>query len=92
MEVGPKRLELLREVMPTGAAIALLVNPTNPIAETVTSGLQAAARTLGLKLDVLHASTEDDLEMAFASLVRRRASALTHALGHSPSCRGTQRL
>src|ERR1700724_1449825 len=52
VEVGPKRLELLRELVPTATTIALLVNPTNAIAEVQSQDLQAAARTLGLQLYV----------------------------------------
>src|SRR5712692_10043271 len=62
-EVGPKRLEILHELVPTAKVIALLVNPTNPNAETVTRNLQAAARTLGLELHVLHASSERDFDI-----------------------------
>jgi putative ABC transport system substrate-binding protein len=76
LEIGPKRLELLRELVPTATVIALLVNPTNFIAETQSRDLQAAARTLGLQLHVLHASTERDFDTVFATLVQLRASAL----------------
>jgi putative ABC transport system substrate-binding protein len=76
LEVGPKRLELLHELIPTAASIALLVNPTNPNAETLTRDLQAAARTLGPQLHVLHASTERDFDTVFASLARLRADGL----------------
>ena len=74
VEVGPKRLELLHELLPTATVVALLVNPTNPtLAETTSRDMQSAARTLGLELHVLHASTERDLEAVFATLVQRRA-------------------
>ena len=76
VEVGPKRLELAHELVPTATTIALLVNPTNPIAETLSKDLQAAARTLGLQLHVLHASTERDIDDAFATLVQLRAGVL----------------
>jgi putative tryptophan/tyrosine transport system substrate-binding protein len=77
VEVGPKRLELLRELIPKAAIIGLLVNPTNPsLAEPFTRALEAAAVTLGLKLHVLPASTDHDLEPAFATLVQLRADAL----------------
>ena len=76
VEVGPKRLELAHELVPTATAIALLVNPTNPIAETLARDLQAAARTLGLQLQVLHASTERDIDAAFATLIQLRAGVL----------------
>jgi putative ABC transport system substrate-binding protein len=75
-ELGPKRLALLHELVPTATNIALLVNPNNPNAETLSEDAQAAARTLGLKLHVLHASTERDFDTAFATLVQLRAGAL----------------
>src|SRR6266516_1742944 len=57
LEVGQKRLELLHELVPTAGIIALLVNPTSPInAEIASRDAKAAARGLGLKLHVLHAS------------------------------------
>jgi ABC-type uncharacterized transport system substrate-binding protein len=55
VEVGPKRLELLHELLPTATVIAVLENPTSPIAEPFSRALQPAARTLGLQLHVLHA-------------------------------------
>jgi putative ABC transport system substrate-binding protein len=77
VEVGPKRLELLRELLPSVAVVALLVNPASPaIAEPFVRGMQAAARTLGLQLHVLHASTEGDFDTVFATLVQLRAGAL----------------
>src|SRR5450759_2449920 len=67
IEITPKRLELLHELLPTASVMALLVNPTNPtIAEANTKELQAAARTLGLELHVLNATTERDFEAVFA--------------------------
>ena len=60
VEVGPKALEVLHELVPTATVIALLVNPTNPSAEVLSRDLQTAARALGLQLHVLHASTERD--------------------------------
>ena len=77
VEMGPKRLELLRELLPTATIIVLLVNPTNPsLAEPFTRAMKAAASTLGLQLHVLHASTERDFEPVFATLVQLRADAL----------------
>jgi putative ABC transport system substrate-binding protein len=67
VEVGPKRLELLHEVVPTATLIGLLVNPTNPLTEAFLSGQQAAARSLGLAVHVLHASTDRDIDAAFAT-------------------------
>ena len=75
--ITPKRLQLLHELVPTASVVALLVNPANPaIAETSTNELQAAARTLGLELHVLNASTERDLDEAFAKLIQLRAGGL----------------
>jgi putative ABC transport system substrate-binding protein len=77
LELAPKRLELLHELVPTASTIALLVNPTNPIiAETLSRDVQMAARTLGLQLHVLNAGTERDFDTAFATLTQLRANAL----------------
>ena len=77
VEVGPKRLELAHELVPAATIIGLLVNPTSPtLAEPITRNLQEASRTLGLKLHVLHASTEREIEKAFATLLQLRAGAL----------------
>jgi putative ABC transport system substrate-binding protein len=75
-ELGPKRLELLHELVPSASIVALLINPTHPAAETASKDLQAAARTLGLEFHVLHASTEHDFDTAFATLAQVRAGAL----------------
>jgi putative ABC transport system substrate-binding protein len=89
VEIGAKRLEVLHELVPTATMIAGLVNPTNPvIAETETRDLQAAARTLGLTLHMLHASNEQEIDTAFMTLVQVRAGALvigTDALFNSRS-------
>jgi ABC-type uncharacterized transport system substrate-binding protein len=75
--VGPKRLELLHEVLPTATILALLVNPTSPnLADADSKEQQAAAQTLGLKLHVLNASTERDFDTVFATLAELRASGL----------------
>jgi putative ABC transport system substrate-binding protein len=77
VEIGAKRLEVLHELVPTATIIAALFNPTNPvIAETETRDLQAAAHTLGLTLHVLHASSEQEIDTAFRTLVQLRAGAL----------------
>jgi putative ABC transport system substrate-binding protein len=81
VEVGPKRLELAHELSPAASVIALLVNPTNPLAETVSRDLQATARTLGLKLHVLHASSERDFDAVFTAVVQLRAAALVIGSG-----------
>jgi putative ABC transport system substrate-binding protein len=75
-DLTAKRLELLRELVPDATVVAALVNPASPAAETIVTGVQAAARTLGLKLHVLHASTELDFDTGFATLVKLRIGAL----------------
>jgi ABC-type uncharacterized transport system substrate-binding protein len=75
-----KRLELLHELVPTANVMAALVNPANPtLAETNSKELQAAARTLGLELHVLNASTERDFDGVFAKLIQLRAGGLVIA-------------
>jgi putative ABC transport system substrate-binding protein len=74
--IEAKQLEYLHELSPAATVIFLLVNPTNPNAETIVRDLQAAAVSLGLQLHVLNASTESDLDVVFATLVRLRAGAL----------------
>jgi putative ABC transport system substrate-binding protein len=71
-----KLLELLHEVVPKATKIALLLNPTNPNSETESRSLQVAARTLGLQLNVLSASTEREIDAAFATLRQQRADGL----------------
>jgi putative tryptophan/tyrosine transport system substrate-binding protein len=76
VEVGPKRLELLRELIPTPDAVAFLVNPRNPTAEPQLKNLQAAAQALGMQLHVLQASTERDFETVIATVRQLRAGGL----------------
>jgi putative ABC transport system substrate-binding protein len=77
LEIAPKRLQLLHELVPTASVIALLVNSANPnLAEATSTELQAAARTLGLQLHILNASTERDFDVAFAKLIQLRAGGL----------------
>jgi putative ABC transport system substrate-binding protein len=76
VEIVPKMLELLHEVFPAATTMAALVNPTNPNADTWSTGLQVAARTLGLELNVLRASTDRDIDQAFATLIPLRVGGL----------------
>ena len=77
VEVGPKRLELLRELIPTASRIALLINPSSPnLAEPFMRAMTTAASALGLQLQVLQASTEQDFDGVFAALAQSRANAL----------------
>src|SRR5262249_6158817 len=76
-ELVQKQVEKLREMVPAARVMAVLVNPSNPvIAEPATKDAHAAARTLGLQIHVIQASTEGDIDTAFASLVRLGAGAL----------------
>jgi len=79
VEIGPKRLELLHELVPTARIIALLVNPTNPNGDALSRHVQTAARTLGLELHVLNASVERDFDSAFATLAQVQAGGLVIA-------------
>jgi len=74
--LAQKRLQLVRELLPKAELIALLVNPTSPVAEPQTRDAQAAAETLGLKLIVLNAVIESDFDQVFAALLWQRADAL----------------
>jgi putative tryptophan/tyrosine transport system substrate-binding protein len=83
VELGAKRVELLREMAPKAETVALLVNPRSPQgvgksteAEQQERDVLAAAGAIGQQLVVLHASTESDVEKAFATLVEQRAGAL----------------
>ena len=76
VELMPKRLELLCELVPQARVIALLVNPNSPNAELLIRDMQEAARAKGVKLAVLKAGTEGEIDAAFASLVQQQAGAL----------------
>jgi putative ABC transport system substrate-binding protein len=76
-ELVAKRLDLLRELVPSAAVVGVLVNPTNPAAtDAETSSLQDAARFLGLQLQFLPASTASEIDAAFAALIEHRTGAL----------------
>jgi putative ABC transport system substrate-binding protein len=74
--LAEKRLQLMHELLPKAESIALLVNPTSPVAEPQTRDAQGAARALSLKLSVVSAVTENDFDQVFATLVQQRADAL----------------
>jgi putative ABC transport system substrate-binding protein len=80
LELVPKRLELLHQLVPTATSIALLVDPANPVgAETQWRAFQKAARILGLEAHLLNASSERDFETVFASVTQLRAGGLVIA-------------
>jgi putative ABC transport system substrate-binding protein len=75
-ELAAKQLELLRELVPAATRIALLVNPTGSNPEATLKDVEAAARAMGLQIQVLHASSSHEINAAFATLVRERSNAL----------------
>jgi len=77
VELGPKRLELLHELVPKATVIGILVNPAEPVrAGNISRAVQAAARTLGLRSNVLQASNERDFDVVFAGLRQMQADGL----------------
>jgi putative tryptophan/tyrosine transport system substrate-binding protein len=80
VEVGPKLMELLHGAVPSARTMVLLINPTNPNAETQARSIKQAALKLGLNFHVLNASTEGDFDAAFAKLGELQAGALI--IGH----------
>jgi putative ABC transport system substrate-binding protein len=79
VELGPKRLELMNELVPAAAAIALLVNPANRTSEIHIRNAHAAAGKWGRKLQVLQASTEREIDLTFATLAQQRPGGLVIA-------------
>jgi putative tryptophan/tyrosine transport system substrate-binding protein len=75
-ELGPKRIELLREVVPKAAIIAILVNPNNPNAIPDAKAYEAAGRNIGLQIIIVNAGAEPEIKNAFAQAVQQRADAL----------------
>ena len=76
-ELAAKRLELLRELVPRAARVAVLVNPANAAAtESTLRDMQPAARAIGLQIEVLNADTSNEIDAAFATLVHDRPDAL----------------
>jgi putative tryptophan/tyrosine transport system substrate-binding protein len=79
-ESAPKRLGLLREILPKPTIIGVLVNPTDPITSTgEMNEMRGAARSIGQQIEILQASTERDIDAAFATLIEMRANGLVVA-------------
>ena len=77
VELGPKRLELLHELVPKATSVAALVNPTDRARATaISENMQAAARKMGLQLQVLYASTDSEIDAVFTNLARQQTGAL----------------
>ena len=77
LDIGPKRLELIHQMVPTATVVGVLVNPTSPdLAEAFSLSLQSIAQAIGVKLQVLHASTEADFDQVFKGLNQTGVGAL----------------
>ena len=76
VEMGPKRLEFIRELVPKATSVAMFVNPNFPTALAEARVVQDAARTLEMQINVLNARTESEIEAAFANLVQQNVGAL----------------
>jgi ABC-type uncharacterized transport system substrate-binding protein len=74
--LGPKRIELLRQLVPTAHALALLVNPKNPNAQPDGAEIKEAGRNVGVQVEIINASTEGEIDEAFAKIAQIRPDAL----------------
>jgi len=74
--LGPKRLELVRQLAPNATAIAILINPNYRPSSVEARDVQSSARSLGLQINVLNASSESQVDTAFATIVEQRTDAL----------------
>lgn len=81
-ELGPKRLELLRELAPAVTVMALLINPANPNAESISNDVRATAKNWGLQIQILEASSEQSIADAFAKFAELRVGGLV--IGNDP--------
>jgi putative ABC transport system substrate-binding protein len=88
--LGPKRLELLHELIPSATAVALLINSTNPNSNLVTKELQAAASALGLELRLFQAASEAEIDTVFADMAQQQVKALVIGADTFFSNRGAQ--
>jgi putative ABC transport system substrate-binding protein len=76
VEMGPKRPDFIRQLVPNITAIAMLINPNFPTALAEARGVQDAARPFGIQITVLNASTKQEIDRAFADLVQQKTGAL----------------
>jgi putative ABC transport system substrate-binding protein len=76
VSLGPKRLELLRQLLPNAIVICVLLNPANPVANSLLEDTRGAARTSGIDIQALNASTDDELEAALTGRTDRKCDAL----------------
>jgi len=76
LQMGPKRLELVRQLVPNAIDMAMLTNPSLPTSTAEAREVQDAARALGMQMNVLNVSTEDQIDMAFTTIVQQKSAAL----------------
>ena len=76
VDVSPKRLELMHELLPTATKLAVVANPTSPTANSQLQKLRSAAETLGVHLQILSASKEDEFESCFSAVAKDRQADL----------------
>jgi ABC-type uncharacterized transport system substrate-binding protein len=76
VEMGSKRLDLARQLVPNNTAVAMLINPKFPTASAEAREVQDAARPLGIHINLLNASTESEIDAAFTTIVEQRSGAL----------------
>jgi ABC-type uncharacterized transport system substrate-binding protein len=76
IEMGPKRLDLVRQLVPNATSVAMLVNPKFPLGSAEARDVQGATRSLGMRFDVLFASTEGEIDAAFTDIVRQKTDLL----------------
>lgn len=76
VEIAPKRIELLHELLPAEKRIGLLVNPTNPVSQSVSSEMKSAATALGIELEVIQAHDDEEIDRAFAGLAGLKVGGL----------------
>jgi putative tryptophan/tyrosine transport system substrate-binding protein len=76
LQMGPKRLDIVKQLVPTAGNITMLVNPKFPTVPGEVRDMQEAARALGIEVTVLNASTEGEIEIAFRTMVQQRTDAL----------------
>jgi putative ABC transport system substrate-binding protein len=76
LDLSPKRVEMLSELVPGAKVIALLVNPNNPFAESTITNVQEAARTKGVQVHVLKVSTKSEIDAAFTTLAQKHVDGL----------------
>jgi putative ABC transport system substrate-binding protein len=76
VEMGPKRLDLIRQLAPNATSVAMLVNPKFPLGSIEARDVQSATRSLGMRFHVLYASTEGEIDAAFADIIKQRINIL----------------